>query len=189
MTGFVRASLVLLLCLSVAASAHGGVVVASYYYPVYYQPTVTYYTPTVAYYPPTVTYYAPVWPVYTTPVVCPPAVTYAMPTAAPPSQTIEPPLGAAAKKFAPTVTESRTDTGPAMTPKVASPAVVERVQVGFWNVTGRDVTLIIDGQTRVLPRNRNLTVTVGRQFVWRVDQGVAQTERIPDGQWTAEIVV
>jgi hypothetical protein len=188
MRGFARASLVLLFF--PIATHGGGVVVTSYYPGVCYQPAVVYYAPAVTYYVPSISYYAPAWPVYTAPVVCPPAVPYAVPTAAPPSQTIEPPmLASSAPRPAPIITESQTGSDSAKVAKISDPGAGERVLVGFWNVTGRDVTLTIDGRTRVLPRNRNLTVPVGRQFVWRVDQRPAQTERVPEGSSTMEIVV
>jgi hypothetical protein len=179
----------------------GRVYTASYYYPAFYP---AYYPSYYAGYsysvPVTVSYVAPAWPVYyamPAPVYCPPVVSvpasvtvptgplYAVPTPAPPSQSFTPPSG---KPAPPQVTEMRSGTdgqppGPAVVP------VKDRVQVGFWNVSGRDLTLTIDGQRRLLPRNRSITLQLGRQFVWQVDQRAAQKEDIPEGNSTLEIVL
>jgi hypothetical protein len=188
MSRFARAALLaalVALALAGPAPAFGGWgrATSSYAsYPAYYSPVV---------YPTTVSYYAPVWEVsYAAPVVCPPATTvlapvasvHAVPTPAPPSQTAEPPV-----RSGPVVTESRAGEGPSV--MVRSGPGNNRARVGFWNVTGRDLTLTVDGQTYVLSRGRSLTLNLGRQFVWRVDQRPAQAEAVPAGNGTLEIVV
>jgi hypothetical protein len=159
------------------------------YYPAYSYSS--YYTPIYAQ-PVAVSYYAPVWPGYPAEeaVVCPPVVSvaapaWAIPTAAPPSQTPEPPVR---RSGGPTVTESLNGAvGPKSVEVGAGSAGTCRV--GFWNLTGRDITLTVDGQARLLPRDRGLTLTLGRQFVWQVDQRTPQSEDIPDGHCTLEIVL
>jgi hypothetical protein len=157
---------------------------AAYSYPVYpasYYPTY-YRVPAVV----TVTY-APAWQVYATPapVYCAPVVPvapaplYAVPTPAPPSRTAEPPA-------APTVIEARSGAALKTVPVSADS---DRVRVGFWNVSGRDLTLTIDGRARVLPRNRSITLDLGRQFVWRIDARAPQNESIPADKSTLEIVL
>jgi hypothetical protein len=160
--------------LSAAGSArgHGGrplLATALYYCPFSYSAPVVYYTPVYA---------------VPRPVLCPvprPAVVpYAVPTPAPASQTPEPPL-----KTAPKVTETRSPSGSAGT------AASDKgcCQVGFWNVTSRDLTLTVEGQTRLLPRNQSLTLRLGRQFSWRVDQRTPQTAQVPANKSTLEIVI
>jgi hypothetical protein len=199
MPGFARAALALTLLATLIGPAHafGGRrgYTASYSYPVYYP---TYYpayysVPAVA----TVSYYAPAWQVYAAPapVVCAPGIAvpvtvpagplYAVPSAAPPSQTVEPPP--ARTGAGPVVSEART--GTVLKTVAAGNSGRDRVQVGFWNVSGRDLTLTIDGQQHILPRNRSITLDLGRQFTWRIDRRAAQDENIPEGNATLEIVL
>jgi hypothetical protein len=151
------------------------------------------------YYNPTPTYY------YCQPVVpycCPPVVAgqpggdlvpvpiygkqYAQPKAAPPSETKEPPLD---KKMPgpPQVIESRSfsvaeDKEPAKGGKGVC-------KVGFWNATGRDVKLVVNGQEHALARNRSLTLTLDREFAWHLDGQAAQKESVPDNRTAYEVVV
>ncbi|MBI3407944.1 MAG: hypothetical protein HY040_06255 [Planctomycetes bacterium] len=118
----------------------------------------------------------------------PQAQPYAAPSAAPPSgvpsaQTKEPPLGSAPGK-GPTIIESRSSVaaGPA-TPAGA------KCKVGFWNLTGRDVTLKIDGQPRTLPRDRAVTLELARAFVWQVDQSEASSEQVPMDEAFHEVII
>ncbi len=124
-----------------------------------------------------------------------PAKIYATPTPAPPSgtppgarpkTTLEPPLVKPVPK-GPTVIESRFG-GAAMT-DADKAAPLERCRVGFWNVTGREVTLTIDGKTQTLPRDRAVTLELGRSFVWRIDRLEPQSETIPKDRNTHEIVL
>src|SRR5260221_14206177 len=108
----------------------------------------------------------------------PGAVPLAIPTAAPPS-TVEPPL---IKR----IEMPNADTGTKGSP---GPTVIEvrsmnsaitglakdRCRVGFWNLSGRDVTLVVDGKTRMVARDRALTLELPRAFGWRVNQQPAQT--------------
>jgi hypothetical protein len=57
----------------------------------------------------------------------------------------------------------------------------DRLKVGFWNLTGRDITLTVDGKTRTLAKNRSLSLELGREFSWQVDRWPAHIERVPDG--------
>jgi hypothetical protein len=122
----------------------------------------------------------------------PSAVPLAIPTAAPPS-TVEPPLirkiempGADAGPKGspgPTVIEVRS-----MNPAVTGLAK-DRCRVGFWNLSGRDVTLVIDGKSRLVARDRALTLVLPRDFGWRVDQQPAQTEHVANEKSAHEIVI
>jgi hypothetical protein len=175
----------LLLLAAPAASGHGHgravYATAAYYYPAYY------------YYPALVA--APVAypaPVYAAPAaaVCPvPAVhvapAFAQPTPAPPSpglvpQTAEPPL----QKAPPKVTESHSTSG-----KAALPADGVCCRVGFWNVSGRDVTLTVNGEARLLASNQALTLQLGRQFTWRIGGGSPHAEQMPADKAALEIVI
>ncbi|MCI0683877.1 MAG: hypothetical protein L0Y71_17360 [Gemmataceae bacterium] len=96
----------------------------------------------------------------------------------------EPPLS---PKRAPTITESRSYGG--VTRAGATDAPAGRCKVGFWNITGGDVTLTIDGRTRRLPKDRALDVQLPRTFVWQIDGRAAQTETIPEGQNMFEVIL
>src|SRR5437773_416563 len=77
-----------------------------------------------------------------------------------------------------TVTDSRSMGGA----DVQAGAPGERCKVGLWNLTGRDVTIRIDGQTRVLAKDRAVTLDLDRAFVWQLDQGETVSERVPEAQ-------
>jgi hypothetical protein len=152
-------------------------VTGAYYYPAYFGPQVVYFSPV---YPLPAVTYAPLFA--SAPLPSP----FAVPTPAPPSgffQTGEPPLKLGAAQ-APKVTESSSKGGKAPTKGEGA-----WCQVGFWNVSGRTLTLTIDGKTQVLAPNQNLTLRLGRQFAWRVDQGSSQTEHVPADKNTLEIVL
>jgi hypothetical protein len=140
----------------------------------------------------TLFYYAP--PLYT--VAPPPCITeaqsaspatpYATPRPAPPSA----PAPSAAPGPAPKITESRSRTGrypPGFS--TSSDAAKNLYRVGFWNLAGRDLTITVDGQVHSLPQGRAITVSLGRRFVWQVDEHEGQEERIPADRSTLEIVI
>jgi hypothetical protein len=145
-------------------------------YPAYYNS---------AYYGPAY-YYPPVYPVCTTviPTPAPQSMVPAKKIAekVPGGKTTEPPLGNMMKQ-GPTVTESRSKSGG------YAPANKERCKVGFWNLTGRDVTLKIDGEQQVLPKNRAVTLDLERAFAWQIDQGETVTEHVPEEQPFHEVIL
>ena len=116
---------------------------------------------------------ATLWPSLPAPTALP------KPKAAP--TTKEPPLRA------PTITESRSTGGvmPAQTADVPP----GRAKVGFWNVTGADVILTVDGQQRKLPKDRAVTLELGRTFVWQLDGRGPRAERVPDGENLFEVIL
>ena len=92
----------------------------------------------------------------------------AAPTPPPPSQTLEPPLQpkqpkAVAAMKAPLISTTRSLGG------TFTPGSKERCKVGFWNLTGRDVTLTVDGKSRSLPKNRSVTLDLEHQFTWQIE--------------------
>jgi hypothetical protein len=131
-------------------------------------------------------YYNPVSPVCSTMVPAGPRATAPakkLAESVPGPTTKEPPAQSPMKK-GPTVTEARSLNGAA-----ASAGAGERCKVGFWNVTGRDVTLKVDGQPRLLPRDRAVTLDLGRSFSWQVDQDQAITEHVPVEQPFHEVIL
>lgn len=116
------------------------------------------------------------------PVAVAPA-THATPRAAPPSQTDEPPT--ASTKKGPTITESRSlgGTYPAMDEKAGT------LQVGFWNITGKDVNLKVNGQSHVVPRNRTLNLRLDRNFTWQAGNSEAKQEQVADKQTAHEVIL
>jgi hypothetical protein len=168
---------------------------ASSYYPSYYYAS-SYY-PSYYYAPaPVVRYYYASTPVYVepaevcvTPVVgAAPTSGYAQPYPAPASTTKEPPVDK--KKLPPPkVTESRSFSPSDPMNVTAADGTSKGVRVGFWNITGRDVTLTVNGKAMVVPANRNLTLTVSREFSWYLDGQTAREERVPDDKSAHEIVL
>jgi hypothetical protein len=148
-----------------------------YYYPAY---RVAYYYPGHCWSVPV--YCPPVVPVYPlAPVVALPTP-YAKPRAAPPSGTSEPPLEKSDQR-GPKVIESRYDGS-------ATPASVkDKLRVGFWNLTGRDVTLTIDGQRHTVARNRAITLSLGRQFTWKMGEDPPRTEDVPSDERSFEVLL
>ena len=88
----------------------------------------------------------------------------------------------------PKITESRYAGGNLATDKQPAPAK-ELCRVGFWNLTGRDVTLVVDGQTHFLRKDHAVTLDLTRQFAWKMDQGEPRNERVPADRPSHEIVL
>jgi hypothetical protein len=117
-----------------------------------------------------------------------PTVPLAIPTAAPPSS--EPPLlkkvempPADKDKPGPVVIELRSE-------RLSSEGLPrDRCRVGFWNLSGKDVTIVVDGMTRLVTRDRAVTLQLPRDFVWRIDRQPAQSVRVADDKTVHEIVI
>jgi glyoxylate utilization-related uncharacterized protein len=65
----------------------------------------------------------------------------------------------------------------------------DRCSVGFWNVTGGDLTLKVDGQAHTLARGKSLTLELGRQFTWQVENRDVQAEKLAADKVGLEIVI
>lgn len=164
----------LLFCAS-SAHAHCG--------HVWYPNIVTYsYGPPI-YYPPSPLYLAPpicgVWPIEPVRVV--PA---ARPNPAPASTTAEPPIANPLRK-APTITESRSLGGS----YAGVGPVLPRCKVGFWNLTGKDMTIRVDGKDHTLPKDRSFTLELDRQFTWQSAGKEPTAERVPEDQNAYEVII
>ncbi len=147
----------------------------------------------VSYYVP-YTYYVELIPYYFCPPMAPRIVPVpdVKPTTAPPIQTNEPPLKQPQPVKATDTLQApiiiTTQSLGAFTPG-ATPIPKDRCRVGFWNLSGHDVTLTIDNRTMMLAKDRALTIDLDRQFAWQADQQPQHVERIVDGQSTHEIVI
>jgi hypothetical protein len=64
-----------------------------------------------------------------------------------------------------------------------------RVSVGFWNLTGQDLVFQAGGQRLALPRGRNVTLELDRQFTWQVEGRPALKEQAPAGEPAMAIVI
>ncbi len=152
------------------------------------------------YAPPTVyTYYyapAPVYsyywvvPSYSCPVT--PAATViplernAVPLPAPPSKSATPPVGKTEGR-PPAIVSTRTQSGtyvPAGTPQKQ-----DSCRIGFWNLTGRELALTVEGKRFTLAKNRSLTMDVSRNFAWQIEGRPQHVERVPEGQLTHDLVI
>lgn len=151
-----------------------------------------------AYYPPTIVY-VPVFPAAlpvfvpppcapTTAGTAPPRI-FATPTPAPPTTPATTPPPPAATSPAPGVSESRYPDASVATVRDSRSAVAPRCSVGFWNQSGRDVILRIDGQPRILSRGEGVTIDLPHRFVWQVDERTAQMENVPAQQTTVDLVI
>jgi len=124
-----------------------------------------------------------------TPMILPvpdaPRMPYARPTPAPPSQSNEPPLnkGTSNEFKAPVIVTTNSQANPGV------PLMKDRCRVGFWNLTGRDVTLTVDGKTWTLQRDRATTLELDRQFTWQSEQQSQRNVIVPEGQSTFEVVI
>ncbi len=139
------------------------------------------------YYAPTYSYYCP--PVTMAPLTVAPArgTIYAVPSAAPPSQTIEPPLQKPPMPSAKASDELRSPALVAASPAESSQN--DRIRVGFWNLSGRDRTLTIAGKSWVVPQDRAITLELARRFAWQLEERPQRVERVPEGQATYDVVI
>ncbi|MBL8798722.1 MAG: hypothetical protein JNM56_32815 [Planctomycetia bacterium] len=162
-------------------------------------------TTTTYYYPVTVYYVAPVVPVLAVPPVayCPPptmAIPAPAPMAAPrlfATPTPAPPTGATPSTTPPPATTPPPGIGEsrsfydayAVAVREESSRQPERVTIGFWNHSSKDVVLTVDHESRTLARGQSLQLTLPRQFVWQVDERRPQNENVPAGQGGVDIVI
>lgn len=130
--------------------------------------------------------YAPCQPVMMS---AAPRAVWATPTPAPPSttspSTSEPPLQKPEKK-APTISESRSHGG---NYTVSTANMNDVCRVGFWNLSGKDVTIQIGTLVHTVPKDRAVTFEVPRRFSYQMDQQQAQAVEVPGGGTTHEIVI
>jgi hypothetical protein len=131
-------------------------------------------------------------------VAAPPAQLYAAPQPAPPSpsSSAEPPLAprsSSDRGLQGAVESRRPGPPPHDTYYVARRATVretpERCAVTFWNMTGRNVTLTVNGQAYTLPAGDSLKLPLGRQFVWNVSGRETKQQVVPPEEVGVEIVL
>ncbi len=127
-----------------------------------------------------------------------PLPAFAAPAPAPPSGSPEPPL---AKPSGPPMPPAQPSAYQAASPAagarsydtyplaVRGAATGERCSVSFWNLTGRDVVLRVEGRTQVLPRGQSLTRELPRSFAWQVDGGEQRTEQVSAKDGGLEVVL
>jgi hypothetical protein len=115
-----------------------------------------------------------------------PRMPYARPTPAPPSQSAEPPLHRSGK--APSDLQAPV-VGGNYASNTAPSTGKDRCRVGFWNLTGRDVTLTVDGKTWSLAKDRATTLELDRRFTWQADRQSERAVSVPEGQSTFEVVI
>jgi hypothetical protein len=123
---------------------------------------------------------------------------YAPPTAAPPS-TAPPPLAEPRKpttslspnrEASPALSEARSYYDVyAVSPRVSEKRAGDRCLVDFWNLTGRELSVLVDGQQHVLSPGKSQPVDVGRRFVWKMDGRDPQAEQVAAGDSAVEIVI
>ena len=117
----------------------------------------------------------------------------ARPTPAPPSPTGEPPLQKMIEKKVsndarmPIIVTSHA-VGGNFVPGTM-PLAKDRCRVGFWNLSGREVTLMIEGKSWTLAKDRAVTLDLERQFSWQIEGRSQHAERVSDGQASHEIVI
>lgn len=125
-----------------------------------------------------------------------PAIPFAPTRPAPPSKTIEPPLGTKEPPLGKTTSHTGSEPGKrapqiveARGPVIAPPIGKETCKVGFWNVSGRDVELVIAGKKHTLEKDRAITLELNRHFSWNLAGQPAAQERVPEDKAFHEIVL
>ncbi len=118
-----------------------------------------------------------------------PAQRLAIPTAAPPSPTAEPPLQKKTSGDPRMPVISTSHSLPSDFVAGAVPLSKERCRVGFWNLSGRDVTLNVDGKAWTLAKDRSITLDLDRQFSWQIVGQALHVERVADAQPAHEVLI
>ncbi len=129
-------------------------------------------------------YYPAVFSPYAIPVVAVP-----MPTAPPPLIAVPQPAPPVYATPVPAPALPTPPPGVKETPSLYESTASPLARVSFWNYTGRDVRLRIDGEDRALPAGRCLTLELAREFAWRMDDRAEEIERVPASQGAVEIVL
>ena len=65
----------------------------------------------------------------------------------------------------------------------------DRCSVAFWNLSGRALTLKIEGREYSLSLGRSVTVELPRAFAWSVSGREVEASRVPAGHPSAEILI
>jgi hypothetical protein len=188
MAGSIRGSLALVLGLMLSSPAAAQAIYYDCVWPVYYPAW------TVAYWPVCYAYAPATKPApRATPA---PAARQPMPAAKKestqpkekePARTVEPeatkplPATTSDEKRPPIVTESRSGRVEAVSG--------DKCRVGFWNLSGHDVSLTVEGKTHALAKDRAVTLDLPREFAWRVGESAERTEQIPAGRSSHEVVI
>jgi hypothetical protein len=122
-----------------------------------------------------------------------PAPRYAEPRPAPPSSTPEPPKAPdTMPKAGVNAQESRkTEVKFYDSYFVAggARAAGDHCAVTFWNLSGRGVTLTVDGQARTLAAGQNVRLDLKREFSWTVAGRDAERQQVPAQESGVEIVI
>ena len=169
---------------------HGGRVVTAYYYPApVLQVPISAVMPAV----PCPVAVVPSAPVVRAPVLPTPAPRpLATPAPAPPSSGPVNPSSPSTPPMnqVPAVGESRALYQPtAAVTESSSRAGTEKARVGFWNLSGRDVVLRVDGRSHFLAQGTCLKLDVARTFAWKVGDYDTQVEQMPGRVASMELVI
>lgn len=151
------------------------------------------------YYVPAYSYYVPVGPrvVYPLPpvFVAPPITVspYATPVVAPASVSAEPPLADSPRASVGESASTSQRPAGSFYSVLLGPRGMERsdgrCSVAFWNLTGRTLSLRIDGRDHVLSAGRSLTLDLPRSFAWQVSGREPEATRIAGESTTAEVLI
>jgi hypothetical protein len=114
-----------------------------------------------------------------------------LPTPPPPAAPKGPSLPPGAPP--PAVRESRAFTNAidvcGVPPRSGEKPTPDRCSVGFWNLTAQELTLKIDGKPHTLPAGQNVTLDLGRQFVWQIVGREPQNTTVAAADVGAEIII
>jgi hypothetical protein len=118
---------------------------------------------------------------------------WAQPVAAPPSggpSSVEPPLAGGSREPKAAVSESPSYYDSyAVAPRRGQTVTGDRCSLNLWNLSNQQLSVKVDGQTKIVARGKNVALEVPREFVWQVEGRAAQTERIAAGEWSLMIVI
>jgi hypothetical protein len=119
-------------------------------------------------------------------------VPYATPVPAPPSDGPVVPARPAepAMPRIPAVSESHSYYDAyAVAPRTSGRPASGQFAVGFRNLSGRAVTLQVEGQARTLLAGQTLSMQLPRRFAWQVQGRESQSQLVPEGESALEIVL
>jgi hypothetical protein len=74
-------------------------------------------------------------------------------------------------------------------PRATDRRAPDRYAIGFRNLSGREVTLLVAGRSTLLQPGQTLSVQLPRRFAWQVVGRDPQSQTLPEGESALEIVL
>jgi hypothetical protein len=74
-------------------------------------------------------------------------------------------------------------------PRPTDPPAGKKAAIGFWNLGDADTRISVNGQPHALAKGQHLTLSLGRQFNWKIEGRESHEEKVPDASPGVEIVI